>query len=75
MAQVARWIVSLAFTETMEGIYATVYGCADDEKRNVMRHLMGPFDDPNDILSSIIELLDHAYWNGEQPPLPMTLDQ
>lgn len=66
MPQQARWIVTFAFTEQLEGIQATVYSCKDDERRNVLRTLVGPFDDPTDILSTIIELLDHAYWSGEQ---------
>lgn len=76
MAQpLSKWRVSLYLDECCQIEVATVEMNDVKGRREVVRMITGPFDDPETILATIIELIDHAEWRGEQLRLPVPADE
>ena len=66
----SRWCITLTLGRTLEIERAAVWLGEHQGHRKVVDMLTGPFDTPEDILSTIIELVEHAEWHGEQLTLP-----
>lgn len=66
-----QWVVSFYLSNDLELHEARV--CLEDiaGKREIVRMITGPFDSPDEVLSTILELIDHAEWKGEQLRLPV----
>lgn len=67
-----KWRVCLDMDGCCELHQATVYRLGDSRPREILKMITGPFDSPEEILATIIELIDHAEWRGEQLQLPAT---
>lgn len=65
-----RYIITLTLDSRCELHEAAV--AIDDPvgPREVIKMITGPFDTPEEILATLIELIDHAEWHGEQLRLP-----
>lgn len=70
-----KWRVCFELDEVCQLHLATVEVQEPDGVREVVHMHTGPFDSPEDVLSTILELIDHAEWRGEQLRLPVTPGQ
>jgi len=76
MTYVGKWRIGLYLDPTLELRAATVDIRRDGEDPyEVVRMITGPFDSPDDILRTILELIEHAEWRGEQLTLPVAAEE
>jgi len=71
----SKYRVDLHLTEVVELVRADCHIRDGNGYRTVLSMHTGPFDDPESILATIIELIDHAEWHGEQLTLPVSPGQ
>jgi len=71
-----KWRIGLYLDATLELRAATVDIRRDGKvPYEVVRMITGPFDSPDDILGTILELIEHAEWRGEQLTLPVAAEE
>jgi len=64
--RLGKWRVTFHLDEVCELKLATVDVEDEGGHREVVRMITGPFDSPDEVLDTIIQLIDHAEWHGEQ---------
>jgi hypothetical protein len=67
-----RWAICFNLDERLEVLDAMIGVWEEKEIRTVVSMVPGPFDSPDDILATFLELIDHAQWRGEQLRLPVS---
>lgn len=67
-----HYAITLVLNRRCELQTAAVGLHEDGREREIIKMYTGPFDSPEEILATIIELIDHAEWHGEQLKLPET---
>lgn len=68
---VSKWCINLFLNDRLEVLVARVDLMTGQGGREVISMLTGPFDTPEDILATILELLEHAEDYGQQLRLPV----
>jgi hypothetical protein len=54
---------------------ATVDILEERKSRQIVKMLTGPFDTPEDILATLLELIEHAEWRAEQLRMPVSAQE
>jgi hypothetical protein len=71
---VGKWRLGFYLNERLEVLAATIDARQEGfEYREIVRMATGPFDTPDDILATFLELVEEAEWKGEQLRLPTPL--
>ena len=65
-----KWALCLNVDERGELVDAILGVWEAGNIRTVVTFQTGPLDSPEDVLALIIEMIDHAYWKGEQLRFP-----
>jgi hypothetical protein len=66
------WSITFEINRALSLSSASVYHHDEQGCRQVIRMVTGPFDTPDDILTTVLELIEHAEWSGQQLQLPVS---
>lgn len=71
-AGVGKYVLTFVLDERCECLQAGVHVAEGRGVRQVIKTLPGPFDSPDEILATYLELIQQAEWRGEQLRLPVS---
>jgi len=67
----SRWRIHFSLDPDLELRGASLYLHDDVGSRELIHMVTGPFDTPDQILRTLLEMIEHAEWRGQQLRLPV----